>query len=350
MLTQQAMSKTYLDVAGDWKETSVGITTWNNDWSYTDYAGGVSSPPNYGVGSKFMIWRKHKSFVWDGGLNDDGTLQGFTNSTPEHDDENFVWTVGQEIAQTNADWKNISTTTQYDHYSMPLEVRDINGNYASTKMGDANSKIFMSANARYGECFYTGAEEDPVAGNFIGQQIKLMSGATRVNTYAHTGSHSIKIPAGKFVNVDVFSGKYRPGNYKVSIWVKKDNAANVRIGFSGASVPFNGEKIVAGNWVQLNHYMDLDGSSGAINITSNSGNIYVDDIRVHPVESSMTSYVYNEWDELWYIIGTNGLASKFEYDAAGRLLKTYSEVIDFNGTGTGGFKQTTENKYNYKNQ
>ena len=338
------MSKTYIDVAGDWKEISVGITTWNNKWRYVNFNGSTNSPTD----ADQQVWRKHKSFVWDGGLNDDGTLQGF-----ELEDDNFEWgiaAVGSETVQTNAKWKNVSTTTQYDHYSMPLEVRDINGNYAATKMGDANSKIFMSANARYGECFYTGAEEDPVAGNFIGQQIKLMSGATRVSTYAHTGSHSIKIPAGKFVNVDVFSGKYRPGNYKVSIWVKKDNAANVRIGFGSAPEPFIGEKITAGNWVQLNHYMDLDGSSGTINITSNSGNIYVDDIRVHPVESSMTSYVYNEWDELWYIIGTNGLASKFEYDAAGRLLKTYSEVIDFNGTGTGGFKQTTENRYNYKKQ
>ena len=347
MLSQQAMSKTYMNVAGDWKETGVGITTWNNDWFYTDYSGGVSSPPNDGIGRKFKIWRKHKSFVWDGGLNDDGTLQGFTNSTPEHDDENFVWTVGPEIAQTNADWKNVSTTTQYDHYSMPLEVRDINGNYAATKMGDANSKVFMSANAKYGECFYTGAE-DPLSGSFIGQQIKLVNGASRVSTYAHTGTQSIQIAPGNSIHVDFISGKYRSGNYKVSVWVKKDNAANVRVGFGSASEPFNGEQITAGDWVQLNHYMDLNGSSGYINITSNNGNIYADDLRVHPIASSMTSYVYNEWDELWYIIGTNGLASKFEYDAAGRLIKTYSEIIDTPSV-PGGFKTVSKNYYNYGN-
>ncbi|MDC1265806.1 hypothetical protein N8009_03335 [Flavobacteriaceae bacterium] len=344
MLTQEAMSKTYIDNAGDWKETGVGITTWNNNWNYMYYNGSSTTET---VANK-KIWRKHKSFIWDGGLNDDGTLQGFTNSTPEYDDENFVWTVGPEITQTNADWKNISTTTQYNHYSMPLEVRDINGNYTSTKMGDANSKVYMSANAKYGECFYTGAE-DPLASNFIGQQIKLVNGASRVSTYAHTGTQSIQIAPGNSIHVDFISGKYRSGNYKVSVWVKKDNAVNVRIGFGSAPVPFNGEQITAGDWVQLNHYMDLNGSSGYIYIASNSGSIYVDDLRVHPIASSMTSYVYNEWDELWYIIGTNGLASKFEYDAAGRLIKTYSEVIDFNGTGTGGFKQISENNYHYKN-
>jgi len=31
-------------------------------------------------------------------------------------------------------------------------------------------------------------------------------------------------------------------------------------------------------------------------------------------------------------------------------IKPCSEVIDFNGAGTGGFKQTTENRYNYKKQ
>ena len=341
MLSQQAMSKTYMNVAGDWKETGVGITTWNNNWNYMYYNGSSTTET---VANK-KIWRKHKSFIWDGALNEDGSYQGFVG-----EDDNFDWGIasaGSETVQSNPKWKNISTTIQYDHYSMPLEVRDINGNYAATKMGDANSKVFMSANAKYGECFYTGAE-DPLSGSFIGQQIKLVNGASRVSTYAHTGTQSIQIASGNSIHVDFISGKYRPGNYKVSVWVKKDNAANVRVGFGSAPVPFNGEQITAGDWVQLNHYMDLNGSSGYINITSNNGNIYADDLRVHPIASSMTSYVYNEWDELWYIIGTNGLASKFEYDAAGRLIKTYSEIIDTPSV-PGGFKTVSKNYYNYGN-
>ena len=67
---------------------------------------------------------------------------------------------------------------------------------------------------------------------------------------------------------------------------------------------------------------------------------------MHPVESSMTSYVYNDWDELSYILGANNLATKYEYDDAGRLVKTYVETMDQNGL-TGGFKLVKEINYNY---
>ena len=125
---------------------------------------------------------------------------------------------------------------------------------------------------------------------------------------------------------------------------------NARVGIGGPTiVEFNGEKVFAGDWVQLNHYLDLN-SPTAIFVTSASGILYFDDFRIHPIASTMTSYVYNKWDELEYILGTNNLATKFEYDAAGRLTKTYSEVIDFNGEGTGGFKKVSENDYHYKYQ
>ena len=63
----------------------------------------------------------------------------------------------------------------------------------------------------------------------------------------------------------------------------------------------------------------------------------------------MIKYVYNTDDELISIIGNNGLATKFEYDAAGRLIKTYVEVVDDAPNGIiGGFKLTSVNKLNNK--
>ena len=120
--------------------------------------------------------------------------------------------------------------------------------------------------------------------------------------------------------------------------------------FNGVSKPFNGEIISAGSWVQMNHYEKFSDTSSpnyTIQTSSASGEVYYDDFRLLPLVSSMSSYVYNEWGELWYILGANNLASRFEYDDAGRLIKTYTEVID-NNTITGGFKLMNENNYNYK--
>lgn len=340
MLSQKAMTKTYLKQGGIWKETGVGITTWNNHWNYFDASGAIS-PETL---PERKIWRKHKNFIWDGALNLDGTYSGFTGA-----DDSFNWAVqtsSTETAQPNPKWKNVSTTTQYDHYSMPLEARDINGNYASTKMGDGNSKVLAVGNAKYTEMFYTGAEYLSSNTAYFDGHIKSY-GRNTVN--AHTGKYSISVAAGgKGFEVNMLAGQHRAGKYKVSVWVLKANHSSARINIKGALKAFNGEEVFAGNWVLKTHYEDLSSGAETIFVTSSGSPVYFDDFRLRPVSSSMASYVYNEWDELWYVIGNNDLSSKFEYDNGGRLVRTYSEVEDYNGSGTGGFKKIGETGYTYK--
>jgi hypothetical protein len=83
--------------------------------------------------------------------------------------------------------------------------------------------------------------------------------------------------------------------------------------------------------------------------SSVTSSIYYDDLMIRPVASSIGGYVYIQWDELSHIIGNNGLATHFEYDNTGRLVKTYSEVIDDVANGvTAGFKLSKSNTYNNK--
>jgi len=339
MLTQEVMSKAYIKVGNDWKETGVGITTWNNDWSYTDYAGVTTQE----IAANKKIWRKHKSFVWDGELDVDGTLLNFNG-----EDDNFNWAVGQNEAQTNSKWKNTSTITKYDHYSMPLEARDINTNYASTKMDKNHEKILSTSNAAYTEQYYSGAEEGN--NSWVGGQIAIWN---YVDVYAHTGKYSEKAGVGsknfKCNPKPILKSGQLNKRFKISVWVKEDNYTNARL-YNGTSlVSFTGETVFAGDWVQLNHYVDLS-TQTEIYVTSNSGYVYYDDFRLHPVASSMTSYVYNEWDELSFILDSNNLGTQYIYDEAGRLKETYKEVIDNSSGLVGGFKRVSENFYNYKNQ
>ncbi len=350
MLTQEAMTKTYVKIGEDWKQMGVGITTWNNQWKYWDYKGDEESAQDAGPN----VWRKHKTFVWDGDLNTDGTFSGFSG-----EDDNFVWTVGANIQQTNTVWKNTSTTTRYDHFSMPLEVRDINNNYMSTKTCDDQSKILAVGNSAYTEMFYSGAEhrnnnsfyfdgEVGALGEDKNGDIGIGIGISQVK--AHTGEYSVRLSNQlNSFEVKMKANEHRTSKYKLSVWIDKGNEDNVNVVVNDVLKPFNGERVYAGNWVLLMHYETLSKDTAyTIGISKTSGIVYADDFRLHPIASSMTSYVYNQWDELWYIIGNNGLASKFEYDSQGRLIKTYTEVADFNGEGSGGFKPVSENNYNYK--
>ncbi len=350
MLAQVAANYTYLiDQNNTEKVVSAAITTWNSNWTYRDYKGSQTSPEN----ESEKIWRKHKSYVWEGQLDTDGTYLDFNQAT----DDGFEWGVG--ATQTNAKWKQVSEITRYNHFSLPLESKDVNDNYAASKVGDTNSKIIATANAAYVDMYYSGAEytidADPT---YFDSEIKSLG--RELDATSHTGSYLVRISPGENafeVNVPAINNP-ADGNdrtdgrekFKVSVWVKTPQKDQARIKVNGATVLFReGETVTAGSWTQLNGYITIPTTGATVAITSANGTIDLDDFRLHPVASSMTSYVYNQYDEVEYITGANGLSTKYVYNKAGELSEVYSEVID-QGTITGGFKLVKKYNKHYKNQ
>lgn len=351
MLSQNAVSYSYLEENGVDKITGVGITTWNNEWVYQDL-NGTPSDPNLET-PKEKIWRKHKNYIWNGVTDSEGIFEGYDSTT----DDGFNWTVGVGTVQPNQ-WKQISEVTLYDHYSMPLEVQDINGNKAATKMDVFNEKVQTTGNAGYNEMYYSGAEES-IHNFYVGQEIRLPNAATTITSdFAHTGKYSVAATNttefGVFMRIN-----HRPTRYKITVWAHKNNYQKARLRWfdnnQANTFEFNGEKYFAGDWVQLNHYVDaaymnLNNTAAYWYVNSiDNTTVYFDDLMIRPIASSITGYVYNENDELTEIISNNGLATRFEYDAAGRLIKTYVEILDDPANNViGGFKLSSKNKINYK--
>jgi hypothetical protein len=139
-------------------------------------------------------------------------------------------------------------------------------------------------------------------------------------------------------------------NYRASVWADKNNYMNTRLKIDNALKKYNDNELVfAGDWVQLNFYFSVDTTYEQVYVTTTAGTVYLDDFRVHPVESSMTSYVYNEWDELSTVLGPNNLGTKYVYDAMGRLKGTQVEYSD-EGESSGGFKPLKTFYYNYRHK
>ncbi len=320
MLTQEAMSKSYIKEDGTWALIGSEIETWKPETYLTNVD----------------VWRKHKSFTWNGETNNQGLFVGFNT-----DYDGFDWGIGNN-QPSNSNWRQLSEVTMYDKYSMPLEVIDINGNKAATKMGDKSSKVYATGNAGYNEIFYSGAED--LNGTVFGGDVSIGT-ASENTSYAHTGVKSLEITSGnKGYVVSVTEGK--SNKYKASLWVNYGNHLDTRLRV-GSTVISHREMERAGDWVQLNFYFNVDGVK-TVEVFTNGSTIYVDDFRLSPLSSNMSSYVYNEWDELTHILGANNLATRYEYDSAGRLKRISVEVIDFSTEGSGGFKPTRENEYTYK--
>ncbi|MBV7269075.1 hypothetical protein [Winogradskyella luteola] len=343
MLTQEAMTVT--SIGG--QTLNASITTWNDTWDYTNIDGSKTTQSG--------IWRKHKSYVWKDDVNpNSGTYKTSVTANNDH----FNWNTNQPTGVGLEKWQNVSEITAYTHWSSPVETKDINGNFASSKMSDNYSKVIASGNASLSEMYYSGMEYTE-GGNYLDPEIQ---GASHQSSdMAHTGTYSAKLGNSGAVKVMLNHGQMRSGKYKLSVWANIANYNHLKFKKGNKLETFNGETVFACDWVQLNHYFDIPDNTtaqqyGVINTNYVSTNnwVYVDDFRIHPVYSSMNSYVYDhKTDELNYILDGNNMAKKFVYDKAGRLYKTYQEIENPNSKENdlvnGGFKLLNKYRYNYKN-
>ena len=214
------------------------------------------------------------------------------------------------------------------------------------KMGYDDTRTIAVCNAGYGESFYSGAEDDDGQGNYGGEVDK---GSAQDVSDAHTGNNALLVASGQDAfKVTVNHNGPTDKKFKISLWAKNGTHQNTKVNVGGTEIDHNGsEEIIAGNWVLLNFYTAVPNGTQVF-VTANGGSTIVDDFRLHPLASSMTSYVYNEWDELTHIINSNNLATRYDYDCGGRLQKVFTEVFATNGLSSSGFKLVSQYEYTYK--
>ncbi len=345
MLTQVASTKVYkVASATDHSPVgllSAGVQTWSND---VDVMIG-----NTNTIKQPKIWRKHKSYAFVGdkdNLQADGTY-----NYGQYTD--FTWwseATGEPAESTR--WQKQSELTLYDVYSHALEATDINGNYAATKMGLDQTKIkATAANASYDEFAYAGMEdvpgglgEIPAPYIHIGGSVYVPVGSDVSTVKTHTGDNSLKLTAGK--EGFRFTSESVNKTYRVSVWSTSPNADIKYKTNSGVERAVNKLPVKqAGDWYLLRANVtpnEFDTSPDNVTFYCEAKeNLYLDDFRVHPIDAAMTSYVYNEWDELSHILDANNLFTEYKYDGMGRLESTYKETFQY------GVKKISEVKYNY---
>ena len=338
------------------------VTTWNDSWDYRELSGGSYSSVTDNTNK---IWRKHQTWNWKGELEENGALKNYIP---------FDW----EIEPTNNGWQKTSEITLYDHYSKPLEAKDINENYASSKMGYDQTRVISTVPAaKYIEMGYSGAE-DPVDGtSFFGGEIEGYNSATHnLNPiYVHTGKYSIELTSGNsngFEYEGDVGSNYNDafntnGKYQASVWVKiyPNNGdpkagdfelyAEIDLGSSTTTQTshlLSGTTVKAGEWYLATVVVDLSSAelNGAQSLkfgtrrpaSATATNVFVDDFRFHPVASPMTSYVYDQnTDQLTHILDAHNFYTRYEYDhSSGRLKAIYQETIE-------GEKKVSEFEMNY---
>lgn len=173
-----------------------------------------------------------------------------------------------------------------------------------------------------------------------------------MNGISHTGNYSAQLTGGQS-GISYTTANLKPGrNYTTSVWMKTDGDPSqpaLYYSLNSGSKTFSTVNISkkAGDWYLLNLQIPGSiiqaGSSLEIGCINNgSSTAYFDDFRFKPLNSSITSYVYdNSTGELIYVLDNNNMFAQFQYDSEGRLTKTFRENFGY------GVKQVSENIYNY---
>jgi hypothetical protein len=306
------------------------------------------------------IWRAHASYQWNGdeSLNSDGSYQ-----YADFNAHQFNWT----DPSLSDKWMKTGELTLYDVYSHGLEAKDLNENYASTRMNkDQNKVIASAANARYDEMAYAGAEY--YAGNSEKEGGVHRGDGNASKGQAHTGQFGLLVGTNKKgFNYTLSFGKADlTKKYRASVWVYAPGDAESQGDLNNLQLYYtlNGEEIASvhpvmqknksKSWYLLNLDITPNGTDQVfIGVRNNTQRgVYFDDFRVHPLNGSLTSYVYDPFSgEVNYILDGNNFYTRFEYDAMGRLVRTSKEMLNFDfGDGKESYRADAvlkEVKYNY---
>lgn len=279
----------------------------------------------------------------------------------------------------SAQWRISNTITLYDKYGQQLENRDALGRYSAAKF-DFNGELpaAVASNAYYRDIYVNSLEDSrfkPGAADtlncnrreFVQPSTGLGISSMATTAFSHSGNYSALLPNDgltlstvlqittsktySYVSLDannqytttstqgVYPNGFEPGGaakYIFNVWVKDghagDKSVNVLLlGNNNSNIALRCKAVVE-DWKLLEGTIDLSTTQtgAAINLSivpANGSVVYIDDIRIHPSDSQLKSYVYDEKTmRLMAEIDENGFATFYEYDDEGLLVRVKKET------------------------
>jgi hypothetical protein len=360
MLTQEAASYVYkVRPTGGQSVVTASVQTWSSNWAtYRGYDATADAYVDQADDPR-SIWRLSESYLWNSpSLNADGTYADASF-------KDFDWS-RTPLARQAAGWLKAGEFTRYDHYSKPLESKDINGQYVSRKLGYGHTqRLVTAANARYTEVAYSGAEDVLDQGNGIlhfGGEVR--DGGRRTSLQHHTGFYSTQLKAGEtgFTYKAKLGSEVRGGQkYRLSCWVHQSDAnrqgqlyAQVDGQDLGVASIASSNTKQAGEWYLLNLLVDVPSTGRQLTVGcrhaggSEALPVYVDDFRFHPMTAPTTAYVYDTpTGQLSYVLDNDNLFTHYEYDAAGKAKRISKEILTTAGSGQRAERVVKEYDYNF---
>lgn len=334
---------------------SDGDSGWEYEYSDLsideDVASDLENAANLYKWKKQGLWRPTKSFVYQ-----TDRLQGASNPGTDISEDGlfeifheFDW-VSSNVENANPHWTRAALTNQFHPNGEVLEIEDALGNKISKMMGyDDHLVIAEVINSPYLDMAYEDFEQNELDAYSNMNHWNLQTAATVSQERAHTGTNSLKLSSNSDalqVLLPIPEGQQGALNelnfhepHWLSLWTHgnydNDLKIEIRRYLLGGDLeidiyesnefdhPFiEGWKKIE---LEVNGYSCTKVEIRFIN--QSGGNVFIDDLRLHPKKSLMTTKVYDK--ENFRLISSNdqnNYATFYSYDEKGKLIQAKKET------------------------
>lgn len=353
-----------------------------NVYSTNSLVRGYNSSSNTYTNSSVTLpyWFSKSSYNWSGDVGSIDTYGLYKKSELSLSPFNYA-----NPSASNSKWRFGGEVSLLDEKGHTIETRGFNNKFGATKL-DFYSKYVISqiSNCNYKSFTFSGFELDNTTlGLGINDgEINMPSNTSIIipsgvgGFVPHSGKYVAQVSnTGMGPNYSVaFEGIGSNGEelgllrdriYRASVWVHSTsgNTSRIVLNLNGsvggvtinqtATMAYSDTKAVTvGSWKLLYVDIKVPATYSATGGTTNkltaylelpSGGVaYFDDFQLHPIESSVASKVYDTTNgRILADINSDGYATKYEYDSAGRVTAIYQEIPGV------GLKLIKTNSYNY---
>lgn len=347
---------------------SSSIQTWSDDWYahalINDYDGvsyDCSRPNVYenGIRGKF---RPKDSYAYQAEIaKNQLTKEGGTYTIVDEfrfvetrdpsfyssDNTNVESKVGEYMNYpvNNGNWTLVNTVDMYSPHGEPLQEHNLMGVKSTAKFGyGQNVPVLVAGNAGYSSVYFNSFEDD----------------ASSSSSTAHAGDKSkIIVPGSEFTVSSLVGGKTvneTNGSLLIKLWAKANAETDFTTGLeinltsnnegANTNLPVTLSKVArVGEWVLLEGNVNqLSIGEAYFNETTKTGMvdkyyytahfknssslpIIIDDVRIQPIESQMTTYVYDATNlRLLATFDDQHFGLYYQYNAEGQLVRKIVET------------------------
>jgi hypothetical protein len=321
---------------------SASAVTYSDEWKYDYMSIAPAATGNAFERGERGKWRTKGTYVFNkGSISVDKNYNSGTYQLSY-----FNWQRPDATSKTG--WLKTSEIQKYTPQGDAVEEKNALGIYSAAKYGYGGVLPYLIAeNAAYNSVYFESFENLYAITNTLEEDVS-MNGNLRVKAISHSGEYSIQLFNSFTTSKFTLNQQLQSKGLLVRVWVKGGTSPTLKVKLTTEASIYDFTEVArSGEWALMESRIPA-GKFG-INIgqafhvavlRQGNGNMWIDDLRVQPIDAEVVCYVYDvNTLKVSAILDDQHFAMFYQYNGEGKLVRKQVETVR-------GIKTIQETQYN----